>query len=139
MKVLHRKDGGASRDTSQMAARSRRNSKRSRPGTPALLGGVSGDSSPDPDLLMLEQSDPALVYLAELIKDGKKIVFITGAGISRGSGIATYRGAFLPSSILSRAPTAFSRFGRAAGQETDAGLLRVTAQATPTRSGRARC
>ena len=100
MKVLHRKDGGASRDTSQMAARSRRNSKRSRPGTPALLGGVSGDSSPDPDLLMLEQSDPALVYLAELIKDGKKIVFITGAGISRGSGIATCRGAFLPSSIL---------------------------------------
>ena len=82
----------ATRRTSQMAARSRRSSKRSRPATP-LLETAPRDSSPDPDLVMLEQSDPALVYLAELIGSGKKIVFITGAGISRGSGIATYRGA----------------------------------------------
>ena len=63
----------------------RRSAKMNRPSTPLVV-------EPDPDLLLMEQEDPALVYLAELISGGKNIVFLTGAGISKASGIATYRG-----------------------------------------------
>jgi hypothetical protein len=49
--------------------------------------------SPSLDPGLAETEDPALIYLAELIASGKNIVFLTGAGISKASGVATYRGA----------------------------------------------
>ena len=58
----------------------------------------SGGETPPPDagtaadLELLNGSDPAMAYCAELIQRGKKIVILTGAGISKASGIATYRG-----------------------------------------------
>ncbi len=71
-----------------MAARASKRQRHAQPSPPQL----SVSPSQDPDLTQTE--DPALIYLAELIASGKNIVFLTGAGISKASGVATYRGAW---------------------------------------------
>lgn len=73
-----------------MAARS---CKRQRADPPPQLSVSPSPGDADTDQELLETEDPALVYLAELIATGKNIVFLTGAGISKASGVATYRGA----------------------------------------------
>ena len=65
--------------------------RRADPAPQLSVSPSAGDADRDQELL--ETEDPALVYLAELIAAGKNIVFLTGAGISKASGVATYRGA----------------------------------------------
>ncbi|KAH3758537.1 NAD-dependent deacytelase Sir2 [Pelomyxa schiedti] len=61
-------------------------------GTSASTASSSRDESPLSDLECQMQMEPLINELAGIIKAGRPVLFVTGAGLSVASGIRTYRG-----------------------------------------------